>query len=236
MTTPRLKDIDWQHVQTILVDMDGTLLDLAFDTRFWLHTLPGHIARQEGLAHDIAVKRIVDHAEMTRGTLKWYCLDHWSEEMGIDVRAVKQSQAHLVKWLPGAGKFIAALKTLAAEPWLATNAHPFILAIKQQQVQVQQHFVRTVTSQDFNAPKEAPEFWQAMTDNFGLDLGRCVMIDDSVDVLCAAKLAGVGHAIEIMRPDSDFGKSTSGAAHGHSFIEADSVADIAGSIVSNSAA
>ena len=27
--------IDWRHCETILLDMDGTILDLAFDNYFW---------------------------------------------------------------------------------------------------------------------------------------------------------------------------------------------------------
>lgn len=33
-------DIAWQEVDTVLLDMDGTLLDLAFDNYFWQTLVP----------------------------------------------------------------------------------------------------------------------------------------------------------------------------------------------------
>ena len=33
-------DIAWQEVDTVLLDMDGTRLDLAFDNYFWQTLVP----------------------------------------------------------------------------------------------------------------------------------------------------------------------------------------------------
>ena len=226
MATPMLQDINWQEIDTVLLDMDGTLLDLAFDTRFWLQTLPAHIAQEKGIAVESAVNQVVSHADRTRGTLDWYCLDHWTHSIGVDIRAVKQTQSHLVRWLPGAEDFLEALSTLPARRILATNAHPFILAIKQAEVQVQRYFDRAITSHDFDAPKEYPEFWQSLERSFGIDLDRTVLVDDSINVLEAAQKAGVGHLVEVMHPDSVFAKQGSGAEYGLSVIEVGSVAEI----------
>ncbi|MFK8032147.1 MAG: HAD-IA family hydrolase [Gammaproteobacteria bacterium] len=226
MTTPMLTDINWNQIDSVLLDMDGTLLDLAFDTRFWLQTLPAYIAEQKGVSVEVALEQVVAHADSTRGTLDWYCLDHWTQSIGVDIRAVKSTQSHLVSWLPGAQDFLRALSRLPAKRVLATNAHPFILAIKQAEVQVQRYFDRAVTSHDFDAPKEYPEFWQALERSFGIDLANTVLVDDSINVLEAAQKAGVGHLIEIMQPDSIFGKKGSGTESGLSVIEVGSVAEI----------
>ncbi|MFV8760570.1 GMP/IMP nucleotidase, partial [Yersinia enterocolitica] len=29
-------ELNWQEIDTVLLDMDGTLLDLEFDSHFWL--------------------------------------------------------------------------------------------------------------------------------------------------------------------------------------------------------
>jgi len=36
----RLSSINWSEIDTILLDMDGTLLDLNFDLHFWMEYLP----------------------------------------------------------------------------------------------------------------------------------------------------------------------------------------------------
>ena len=35
-----VKMIDWQQIDTVFLDMDGTLLDLNFDNHFWLKHVP----------------------------------------------------------------------------------------------------------------------------------------------------------------------------------------------------
>lgn len=41
--------IDWSAIDTVLLDMDGTLLDLHFDNHFWQHHLPLRFAERHGL-------------------------------------------------------------------------------------------------------------------------------------------------------------------------------------------
>lgn len=42
-------NIDWQAVDTVLLDMDGTLLDLAFDNYFWQKLVPETYGEQQGI-------------------------------------------------------------------------------------------------------------------------------------------------------------------------------------------
>ena len=40
--------INWNHIDTVLLDMDGTLLDLHFDNHFWVEYLPQRYAEHHG--------------------------------------------------------------------------------------------------------------------------------------------------------------------------------------------
>jgi putative hydrolase of the HAD superfamily len=42
--------IDWSRIDTVLLDMDGTLLDLRFDNWFWQELIPSRYAAAHGLS------------------------------------------------------------------------------------------------------------------------------------------------------------------------------------------
>jgi len=46
---PLLVNVDWGEIDTVLLDMDGTLLDLHFDNHFWLNYLPSVYAKQNDI-------------------------------------------------------------------------------------------------------------------------------------------------------------------------------------------
>ncbi len=41
--------IVWDEINTVLMDMDGTLLDLYFDNHFWQELIPLRYAQQNGM-------------------------------------------------------------------------------------------------------------------------------------------------------------------------------------------
>ena len=43
--------LDWSACDTILLDMDGTILDLSFDNYFWRELVPRCLARERGRPH-----------------------------------------------------------------------------------------------------------------------------------------------------------------------------------------
>nr|VUD25223.1 hydrolase [Salmonella sp. NCTC 7297] len=78
-------DIDWQNVDTVLLDMDGTLLDLAFDNYFWQKLVPETYGAQQGISPQDAQEYIRQQYHAVQHTLNWYCLDYWSERLGLDI-------------------------------------------------------------------------------------------------------------------------------------------------------
>ncbi len=69
--------------------MDGTVLDLRFDNLFWLEALPRRWAQVHGVGEEEAIVMLKARFDARRGTLDWYCIDHWSEELGVDIAALK---------------------------------------------------------------------------------------------------------------------------------------------------
>jgi putative hydrolase of the HAD superfamily len=194
--------VDWERIDIVLVDMDGTLLDLAFDNYFWLELVPEHYAKLNGCSLEDARVRLAPRFDAIRGTLNWYCLDHWSRDLGFDVKELKQTHRHRVTYLPQAREFLAAVRARGKPVWIVTNAHRDALAVKIVQTGIDAHVDRIVSSHDFRAPKETEAFWAELERHHPFDRTRTLFIDDALPVLAAAASFGIAHTLAIRRPDS----------------------------------
>jgi putative hydrolase of the HAD superfamily len=190
------------HVDTLLLDLDGTLLDLAFDNRFWRQVVP----EAYGVLHGISVQQALDEISpkmaSVEGTLPWYCLDHWSRTLDMDLSTLKNEHAGHVAWLPGAQQFLLRQRAAGRRLVLATNSHPETLRIKVEQTRVTDYLDAAYSSHPFGAPKEDPRFWQGFRAVEAFDPRRTAFIDDNAQVLRAGQAAGVAHLIAVTRPDS----------------------------------
>ena len=92
--------INWNEIETVMLDMDGTLLDLYFDNYFWQEYLPECWGKPKGMDIDTAKAALIPRFKAMEGTLAWYCLDYWSDELGLDVFRLKQDVEHLIKIRP----------------------------------------------------------------------------------------------------------------------------------------
>jgi putative hydrolase of the HAD superfamily len=194
--------VDWDGIDTVLVDMDGTLLDLAFDNYFWLELVPAHYAELNHCTAEEARERLSRRFDAIQGTLDWYCLDHWSRDLGFDVKSLKRDHRHLVSFLPRACEFLEAVRARGKNLWIVTNAHRDTLAVKVEQTGIDRFVDRVVSSHDFRAPKESPKFWTELDRAHPFDRRRTLLIEDSLPVLAAAVSFGIAHTLVILRPDS----------------------------------
>jgi putative hydrolase of the HAD superfamily len=193
---------DWSKVETVCLDMDGTVLDLRFDNLFWLEELPRHYAARRGLDADAAFEELRPRLEAVRGTLEWYCVDYWSEQLALDVVALKREHRQHIRFLPGATRFLAHVRALGKRVLLTTNAHPATLAIKDEQVGLSAHFDALVSSHALGTPKESHEFWPRLAQTESLTLETTLFVDDSPAVIEAARVARVGWIYQVLQPDS----------------------------------
>ncbi len=194
--------IDWSAIDTVLLDMDGTLLDLHFDNYFWLTHLPRRYAEQQGLCPDAATQQLRQRFHDKRGTLDWYCLDYWSRELAVDVRALKEEIQHLIAERPHAIDFLQKLKSAGKRRVLVTNAHPQSLELKLSLTAIGDHLDLIISSHHYGVPKESPLFWQALERDIGFDGATTLFIDDSEAILAAAQRFGISQLCCIRQPDS----------------------------------
>ncbi|HEY0339168.1 MAG TPA: GMP/IMP nucleotidase [Steroidobacteraceae bacterium] len=193
---------EWGHIDTVLLDLDGTLLDLAYDNHFWLEIVPTAYAAARTTTVDAARTELAPLFRAREGTLPWYCIDHWSRELDLDIDALKRANTERIAWLPGAENFLLRLRTAGKRVVLLTNSHPRVLRIKDEKTGVLRYFDAAFTSHDFGVAKETPEFWEAVRAVEPFDLRRSLFADDSASVLRAAQRAGIRWIYGVRRPDS----------------------------------
>ena len=194
--------IDWPQVDHVLLDMDGTVLDLAYDNHFWQEVLPARYAALHGLSLEEANARLMPEFDGTQGTLAWYCLDHWTRVTGLDIATIKRETRDRIRPLPGAEAFLHAVRASGREIWLVTNAHPGSWQLKLAETGFHEHFDRVLSSHDFGVPKEDARFWPRLRALHAFDPARALFADDSLPVLRAARDYGIAHVIAIRKPDS----------------------------------
>ncbi|MES1942787.1 HAD superfamily hydrolase [Salinisphaera sp. PC39] len=198
--------VDWNRVDTVLLDMDGTVLDLHFDDRFWQGHLPRRYAERHGLALSEAERRLAPVFAENAGRLNWYCTDFWGRVTGLDLIALKREIAEHIRPLPGALGFLDRMVAAGRPMWLVTNAHPDSVTLKLERTGLGPRFARVISSHDLGMAKEEPGFWDRLADRHPVDLSRALFVDDSPAVVAAAHAHGIGQVVALSRPDSRGGR------------------------------
>ncbi len=188
--------------ETLMLDMDGTVLDLAYDNYVWKELVPEHYAQAKGISVDVARSRLYAKYSAIQGDIQWYCLDHWSERLGLDVLELHRGVNHRIDYLPGAKRFLQALREHHVRVLLVTNSHPDTLALKDEVTGLAEYFDAIYTSHQFGYAKERQEFWHALQDEDGFQKESTLFVDDNLTVLKSADTYGLEMLVEISQPDT----------------------------------
>ena len=199
---PTTCEVPWSDIDTVLLDLDGTLLDLHYDNYFFGHYLPTHLATVRGVPVEQVRDEFTARCRAVEGTLAWYCLDYWEHELDIELAPLKRAVADRVNWRPHAPAFLADLAAAGKRRVLATNAHPGSLAIKAERIAFGDHLEASHSAHELGAPKEHSRFWSDLQRREDFDPARTLFVDDNPRVLAAARDWGVRHVLGVSRPDS----------------------------------
>jgi 5'-nucleotidase len=195
-------DFIWPQIETIFLDMDGTLLDKYYDDYFWEHFVPKNYAEINNLKHSEARHKLLMTYRSVENTLQWTDLDYWSNRLSLDIVGLKKEISHMVKIHPHVIDFLAYLKALGKKVYLVTNAHPKALQVKMDQVKIEKWFHRLICSQEVGAAKEQPEFWDKLHGILPYTKETTLFADDTEKVLHSAALYGIKHLIHIAKSSS----------------------------------
>jgi putative hydrolase of the HAD superfamily len=192
----------WQQITTVLLDMDGTLLDKYYDDYFWELYLPQVYGEQNGLEEEEAQQELYRRYRSVEQTLNWTDLNYWSSELGLDIIGLKKKVEHLINVNPHAIDFLQFLQNQKKPVYLVTAAHPAALEIKMNRVDLRAYFQQLICAEELGRAKEEPAFWENLEERLGFEPGRTLFADDNVNVLRAAHNHGIKHLIHIAKPSS----------------------------------
>lgn len=194
--------LDWNAIDTVFLDMDGTLLDLRFDNHFWLEHVPLRYAEAKGLSLEASKERLYARYRDRLGTLEWYCVDHWTRELELDIALLKAEVEHLIAIHPHVLTFLEALALAGKRRVLVTNAHQRSIELKMRKTRLDGHLEHILCSHDLKAAKESPDFWPRVQALEPFDPQRTLFVDDSLAVLRNARVYGFRWLLAILLPDS----------------------------------
>ncbi len=192
----------WQQIEAVFLDMDGVLLDLHFDNWFWREFVPRRYARVHGTNFEKAQKKLLAAYKNVESTLNWYDLAYWSQQLQLDIYAMKEEAREHIALLPGAIDFLDAMRKIDIPVFLVTNAHPQTLAVKLGKYDLTPWLTDIASSSTVGAAKEDPRFWEMLTTHIPYHREATFFADDTEKVLLSARQSGPQYLLHIAQPSS----------------------------------
>ena len=175
----------------ILSDLDGVILDLAYDTKFWELWLPEQVANQTNKSIEETKAEIKAEIDIQRGTLNFYDLNYWDDLLNVDCMQIFREKTERCSYLEGSYEALQRLSTLKNPKYILTNGDPRIQDYKAETQNFLEFFDSIFYSMHVGYPKESKEFWALARHNLNLDFEDTIFIDDDFKVVTAAAKAGI---------------------------------------------
>ncbi|WP_032093221.1 GMP/IMP nucleotidase [Necropsobacter rosorum] len=200
--------INWSQIQTVILDLDGTLIDLYFDHHFWCDTVPQAYAAKHGLSPAQSRTLLQRHYAEMEQRLEWFSIDFWAQKLDLPLRELLRKQGALTKVRSDVHPFLQALKRMNKQLILLTDSHPFSLQVKLNHCDLAPHFDLCLSSHQFNAPKTQPLLWTNLQAAHYFDPHKTLFIDDTETVLDRAGDFGIAYTVGVENPDSSMADKT----------------------------
>ena len=175
----------------ILSDLDGVILDLAYDIKFWKLWLPEQVANQTNKSVEETKAEIKAEIDIQRGTLNFYDLNYWDDLLNVDCMQIFKEKTERCSYLGGSYEALQRLSTLKNPKYILTNGDPRIQEYKAETQNFLEFFDSIFYSMHVGYPKESKEFWALARHNLNLDFEDTIFIDDDFKVVTAAAKAGI---------------------------------------------
>ena len=188
----------FKDIECLLIDMDGVILDNAYDNDFWQNQIPEVIADNKGIAFDDAKRLAIQIFNYKKNTKDWYDVDYWSNMLDIDIEAQKRSEKSFsrISLYDGVIDTLSVLKN-KTKTILITNAHRKTLNIKLEKYNLTPYFDEMVCAHELNYVKEDIQLWYMLRSKYRLDYEKTLLVEDTINNINVGLSAGISGAIYV---------------------------------------
>ena len=188
----------FKDIECLLIDMDGVILDNAYDNDFWQNQIPEVIADSKGIAFDDAKRLAIQIFNYKKNTKDWYDVDYWSNMLNIDIEAQKRSEKSFsrISLYDGVIDTLNVLKN-KTKMILITNAHRKTLNIKLEKYNLTPYFDEMVCAHELHYVKEDIQLWYMLRSKYRLDYEKTLLVEDTINNINVGLSAGISGAIYV---------------------------------------
>ena len=188
----------FKDIECLLIDMDGVILDNAYDNDFWQNQIPEVIADSKGIAFDDAKRLAIQIFNYKKNTKDWYDVDYWSNMLDIDIEAQKRSEKSFsrISLYDGVIDTLNVLKN-KTKMILITNAHRKTLNIKLEKYNLTPYFDEMVCAHELHYVKEDIQLWYMLRSKYRLDYEKTLLVEDTINNINVGLSAGISGAIYV---------------------------------------
>ena len=176
----------------ILSDLDGVILDLSYDIKFWTDWLPNTLALETGKSSTEVKADIKSMMSDQEASLNWYDLNYWDELLGIDSLGIIKNQEERCSFLKGSEDALKKIASLSNPKYILTNGDPRLFDFKSESANFLEYFDSYICSMHLGYAKEQKEFWALAGQYLKVNMKNSIFIDDNFKVVTSAVNAGVG--------------------------------------------
>ncbi|MBE2893621.1 GMP/IMP nucleotidase [Spirabiliibacterium falconis] len=214
-----LKKYDWAQIDTVIFDLDGTLIDLALDYQFWKEIVPTTYSATHAVPDAASQALLNEHYSRIEHSMQWYDVDYWADTLQLPIRTMLHLHAKNLKVRSNAETLLRTLQTAGKQLILLTDSHPYSLQEKLARCDLEPYFHHILSSHQFQHPKMTDALWQAIFAEYHINPDRTLLLDDMQPVLDCARNNGVKFTLGIETPNS--------LSDAKTFDQHDSISDFA---------
>lgn len=193
---------DLQQQPIAMFDMDGTLLDLAFDDFIWNHCLPERHAKKHQCSLEQSRQLLFQFYQQHQHTLPGYSSTYCTGKIGVDVLQLQHEHREKISARSGCHSLLEQLNAQGYRCWLLTNSDRAGLELKLENVELSRYFEVMISSEDLGHAKEDVAFWKKLQQLHPFDPAQVVFVDDTIAVLKGAEDFGISQLFSILQPSS----------------------------------